>query len=143
MFQTGTRSISALDHAKIRRDPIQWQGGAHVAVTWTVIFEFFEAQGEADRAQGVGLPIPNDAGDLLGRRECGDVVGGRRLTSYPSIRTDLENAGADWVDAEVVVDRGLVTSRRPDDLPAFNRKMLEEFAEGRHERGSAAEGARA
>ena len=58
-------------------------------------------------------------------------------------QADLENAGADWVDAEVVVDRGLVTSRRPDDLPAFNRKMLEEFAEGRHERGSAAEGARA
>jgi len=56
------------------------------------------------------------------------------MTSYPSIKTDLENAGADWVDAEVVVDRGLVTSRRPDDLPAFNRKMLEEFASGRHER---------
>ena len=60
------------------------------------------------------------------------VVEGRRMTSYPSIRTDLQNAGADWVDAEVVVDRGLVTSRKPDDLPAFNRKMLEEFAEGRH-----------
>jgi protease I len=59
------------------------------------------------------------------------VVGGRRLTSYPSIRTDLTNAGADWVDAEVVVDRGLVTSRRPGDLPAFNRKMLEEFSEAR------------
>ena len=60
------------------------------------------------------------------------VVDGRRMTSYPSIRTDLLNAGADWVDAEVVVDRGLVTSRKPDDLPAFNRKMLEEFAEGKH-----------
>jgi protease I len=60
------------------------------------------------------------------------VVSGRRMTSYPSIKTDLQNAGADWVDAEVVVDRGLVTSRKPDDLPAFNRKMLEEFAEGRH-----------
>ncbi|MET0553190.1 MAG: type 1 glutamine amidotransferase domain-containing protein [Vicinamibacteria bacterium] len=59
------------------------------------------------------------------------VVSGRRMTSYPSIKTDLENAGADWVDAEVVVDRGLVTSRKPDDLAAFNRKMLEEFAEGR------------
>lgn len=62
-----------------------------------------------------------------------DVVRGRRLTSYPSIRTDLRNAGAEWVDEEVVVDHGLVTSRDPDDLPAFNRKMIEEIAEGRHE----------
>ncbi len=61
-----------------------------------------------------------------------DVVNGRRVTSYPSLQTDLRNAGADWVDEEVVVDRGLVTSRNPSDLPAFNRKMLEEFAEGRH-----------
>jgi protease I len=59
---------------------------------------------------------------------------GRRLTSYGSIKTDLKNAGANWVDQEVVVDNGLVTSRCPDDLPAFNRKMLEEFAEGRHQR---------
>ncbi len=58
---------------------------------------------------------------------------GRTLTSYPSIKTDLRNAGAEWVDKEVVVDAGLVTSRNPDDLPAFNRKMLEEFAEGVHE----------
>ena len=62
-----------------------------------------------------------------------DVVRGRRMTSYPSIKTDLRNAGADWVDEEVVVDQGLVTSRNPDDLPAFNRKMVEEIAEGRHE----------
>ena len=62
-----------------------------------------------------------------------DVVDGRRLTSYPSLRRDLENAGADWVDEEVVVDQGLVTSRKPDDLPAFNRKMIEEIAEGVHE----------
>jgi protease I len=62
-----------------------------------------------------------------------DVVRGRRLTSYPSVKTDLQNAGAEWVDEEVVVDAGLVTSRRPDDIPAFNEKMLEEFAEGRHE----------
>jgi protease I len=62
-----------------------------------------------------------------------DVVRGRKLTSYESIRTDLVNAGADWVDREVVVDAGLVTSRKPDDLPAFNRKMVEEFAEGVHE----------
>lgn len=61
-----------------------------------------------------------------------DVVEGRRMTSYHSIRTDLENAGAEWVDEEVVVDHGLVTSRSPKDLPAFNRKLVEEVAEGRH-----------
>ena len=60
------------------------------------------------------------------------VVEGRHVTSYPSIRTDLENAGAEWTDEEVVVDQGLVTSRKPEDLPAFNAKMLEEIAEGRH-----------
>ncbi|HET9334113.1 MAG TPA: type 1 glutamine amidotransferase domain-containing protein [Gemmatimonadota bacterium] len=60
------------------------------------------------------------------------VVEGRRVTSYPSIRKDLENAGAEWVDEQVVVDQGLVTSRKPDDLPAFDAKMIEEFAEGRH-----------
>jgi len=62
------------------------------------------------------------------------VVRGRRLTSYSSIKTDLINAGADWVDEEVVVDHGLVTSRKPSDIPAFNRKMLEEFKEGIHPR---------
>jgi protease I len=61
-----------------------------------------------------------------------DVVEGRMVTSYPSIQTDLKNAGANWVDQEVVVDRGLVTSRKPDDLPAFNRKMIEEIGEGQH-----------
>jgi len=61
-----------------------------------------------------------------------DVVIGRRLTSYPSIRRDLINAGATWVDEEVVVDQGLVTSRSPSDLPAFNRKLVEEVAEGVH-----------
>ena len=61
------------------------------------------------------------------------AVSGRRMTSWPSLRTDLRNAGADWVDQEVVVDRGLVTSRKPDDIPAFNRKMIEEFAEGKHQ----------
>ena len=61
-----------------------------------------------------------------------DVVADRRVTSYPSIQTDLENAGAEWVDEEVVVDEGLVTSRSPKDLPAFNRKMVEEFTEGVH-----------
>jgi len=57
---------------------------------------------------------------------------GRTVTSWPSLRADLTNAGAKWVDQECVVDDGLVTSRKPDDIPAFNRKMIEEFAEGRH-----------
>jgi protease I len=61
---------------------------------------------------------------------------GRTLTSWPSLKTDLRNAGADWVDKEVVVDNGLVTSRKPDDIPAFNRKMIEEFAEGKHKKKS-------
>jgi protease I len=60
------------------------------------------------------------------------VVAGRRMTSWPSVRTDLLNAGAEWVDEECVCDEGLVTSRKPDDLPAFCEKMVEEFAEGRH-----------
>lgn len=60
------------------------------------------------------------------------VVKGRKMTSYPSIKTDLVNAGANWEDREVVVDQGLVTSRTPDDLPAFNKKMCEEFSEGVH-----------
>jgi len=60
------------------------------------------------------------------------AVRGRRVTSYPSLRTDLKNAGANWVDQDVVVDNGLVTSRKPDDIPAFNRKMIEEFREGGH-----------
>ncbi|HSO99694.1 MAG TPA: type 1 glutamine amidotransferase domain-containing protein [Solirubrobacteraceae bacterium] len=62
-----------------------------------------------------------------------DVLRGRKVTSYPSIRTDLRNAGAEVLDEEVVVDEGLVTSRSPDDLPAFCAKLIEEFAEGRHE----------
>ena len=62
-----------------------------------------------------------------------DVVRGRRLTSWPSLKTDIRNAGGEWVDEQVVVDNGLVSSRRPDDLPAFNAKIVEEFAEGRHE----------
>jgi len=60
------------------------------------------------------------------------VVHGVTMTSWPSLKTDLENAGAKWVDQEVVTDRGVVSSRKPDDIPAFNRKMIEEFAEGVH-----------
>jgi protease I len=63
-----------------------------------------------------------------------DVLEGYRITSWPSLKTDLLNAGAKWVDEEVVTDRGIVSSRKPDDLPAFNAKMIEEFAEGRHDR---------
>lgn len=66
------------------------------------------------------------------------AVRGRRMTSWPSLATDLRNAGAQWVDEECVVDSGLVTSRKPDDIPAFNRKMIEEFREGRHERAKGA-----
>jgi protease I len=63
-----------------------------------------------------------------------DAVRGRTMTSWPSLKTDLRNAGANWVDQECVVDNGLVTSRKPDDIPAFNKKMIEEIAEGRHDR---------
>jgi protease I len=62
-----------------------------------------------------------------------DVVKGRTVTSWPSLKTDIRNAGGRWVDEEVVVDEGLVTSRKPDDLPAFTEKIVEEFAEGKHE----------
>ena len=61
-----------------------------------------------------------------------DVLRGKTVTSWPSLKTDLMNAGANWVDREVVVEQGLITSRKPDDIPAFNRKMIEEFAEGPH-----------
>ena len=62
-----------------------------------------------------------------------DVVRDRNVTSWPSLKTDLKNAGAHWTDSEVIVDHGLVTSRKPDDIPAFSKKMIEEFAEGVHE----------
>ena len=65
------------------------------------------------------------------------AVEGRKVTSWRSLRSDLRNAGALWVDQEVVVDNGLVTSRKPDDIPAFNAKMIEEFAEGRHAQAGA------
>lgn len=63
-----------------------------------------------------------------------DLLKGRKLTSWPAIQADVRNAGAQWVNAEVVTDNGLVTSRKPDDIPAFNKKMIEEFAEGIHEK---------
>ena len=66
-------------------------------------------------------------------------VRGKKMTSWPSLETDLRNAGANWVDQECVTDNGLVTSRKPDDIPAFNRKMIEEFAEGRHDRNRTGE----
>jgi protease I len=62
------------------------------------------------------------------------AVRGRKMTSYESIKTDLKNAGANWVDQEVASDQGIVTSRKPADIPAFNLKMIEEFAEGVHDR---------
>jgi protease I len=67
-----------------------------------------------------------------------EVVRGRTLTSWPAIKTDVRNAGGNWVDEEVVVDNGLVTSRKPDDIPAFNEKLIEEFCEGRHPKSSGA-----
>jgi protease I len=60
------------------------------------------------------------------------VVRDRKLTSWPTVQTDIRNAGGNWVDEQVVVDQGLVTSRKPDDIPAFNDKMVEEFCEGKH-----------
>lgn len=63
-----------------------------------------------------------------------DVLKGRKVTSFFSVKNDLKNAGAQWEDSEVVVDNGLVTSRNPNDLPAFNKKMVEEIKEGKHER---------
>jgi protease I len=65
------------------------------------------------------------------------ILKGRTLTSWPSLKTDLVNAGANWVNEEVVTDNGLVTSRKPEDIPAFCRKMIEEFSEGKHETGTA------
>jgi protease I len=65
-----------------------------------------------------------------------DLVRGRRITSWPSLQTDIRNAGGEWVDEELVVDAGLVSSRKPDDLPAFCSKIVEEFAEGRHRVGT-------
>jgi protease I len=70
-----------------------------------------------------------------------DVLNGRKITSWPSLQTDIRNAGGNWVDEEVVVDQGLVSSRKPDDLPAFCAKLVEEFCEGKHDEQARSVGA--
>jgi protease I len=87
-----------------------------------------------------GKPIAAICHGLWPLIEAG-AVKGRTVTSWPSLKTDLNNAGAKWVDQEVVTDNGLVSSRKPDDIPAFNRKMIEEFGEGKHDRQPAGAGA--
>jgi protease I len=102
--------------------------------TKTEAVEFVRAFFEAGKPVGAICHAPwtlIDAG----------VVDGRTVTSWPSLQTDLRNAGAEWVDEEVHVDQGLVTSRKPEDLEAFNSKVLEEFAEGVHEGQRASAGA--
>jgi protease I len=66
------------------------------------------------------------------------VVRGKKVTSWPTLQTDIRNAGGEWVDEQVVVTEGIVTSRKPDDIPAFNKKMIEEFTEGKHPEASGA-----
>ena len=99
-------------------NPDQLRGDENVV---TFVQEFFEA-GKPVAAICHGPWVLVEAG----------VVNGRELTSWPTLRTDIRNAGGNWVDREVVVDQGLVTSRKPDDIPAFNKKMFEEFCEGQH-----------
>jgi protease I len=119
----------ALDDAQADRyDALLLPGGVmnpdklrRMPEVWDFVRGFFEA----------GKPVAAICHAPWTLIDCG-LVKDRRLTSYHTIQTDLKNAGARWVDEEVVVDNGLVTSRKPDDLPAFNRKMIEEFAEGRH-----------
>jgi protease I len=89
-----------------------------------------------------GKPIAAICHGLWPLIEAG-AVRGRAVTSWPSLKTDLSNAGAKWVDQEVVTDHGLVSSRKPDDIPAFNRKMIEEFGEGKHSQQPVAAGAAA
>jgi protease I len=125
-------------------------------------FEADRAVGDADSSEYDGLVLPGGVANpdqlrtepdalsfVRGFFEAGKPVGvichgpwtlidagvarGRTLTSWPSLQTDLRNAGAEWVDEEVHVDQGLVSSRKPDDLEAFNAKIVEEFAEGVHE----------
>jgi len=100
-------------------NPDQLRGDENVVA---FVREFFEA-GKPVAAICHGPWVLVEAG----------IVKGRTLTSWPTLQTDIRNAGGNWVDEEVVVDEGLVTSRKPDDIPAFNAKMIEEFAEGEHE----------
>jgi protease I len=105
--------VGVMNPDHLRRDPL--------------VLEFVKAFFKAGKPVGAichGLWTLIDAG----------VIRGRKVTSYESIQTDLKNAGAEWIDQEVVVDNGLVTSRKPDDLPAFNAKLIEEIAEGVHAR---------
>jgi protease I len=99
-------------------NPDQLRGDENVVA---FVREFFEA-GKPVAAICHGPWVLVEAG----------VVDGRQLTSWPTLQTDIRNAGGNWVDQPVVVDQGLVTSRKPDDIPAFNDKMIEEFCEGEH-----------
>ena len=99
-------------------NPDQLRGDENVV---SFVREFFEA----------GKPVASICHGPWVLVEAG-VVRGRKLTSWPTLQTDIRNAGGDWVDEQVVVDQGLVTSRKPDDIPAFNDKMIEEFCEGEH-----------
>ncbi len=101
-------------------NPDQLRGDENVVA---FVQAFFEA-GKPVAAICHGLWVLVEAG----------VVKGREVTSWPTLQTDIRNAGGTWVDREVVVDQGLVTSRKPDDIPAFNGKMIEEFCEGKHAR---------
>jgi protease I len=113
-------------------------------------FQVDRPVGEADAEEYDGLVLPGGVanpdvlrtkpealefvrGFFAAGKPVGVIVEGRTLTSWPSLETDLRNAGANWVDEEVHVDQGLVTSRKPDDLEAFKAKIVEEFAEGVHE----------
>ena len=98
-----------------------------VAVIIAGVWKVFVKAGKPVAAICHGPWILADAG----------VLKGRKVTSVPTIRKDIENAGAHWVDEEVVVDNGIVTSRTPKDLAAFNAKLIEEIGEGRHERRAA------
>ena len=99
-------------------------------------FQVDKAVEEVDASEYDALMIPGGVGNpdqLRGDENAVSFVRDRKLTSWPTLQTDIRNAGGNWVDQQVVVDQGLVTSRKPDDIPAFNAKLIEEFAEGRHE----------